>query len=135
MEVAASFKSVDHGTALGDVRQHPQLELGVVSDDELLPFRRYEPVADRVPVLVERRLVLQVRLARRYLPRVHAEAERALYAAVVVCEHLHRQDDAVERRFYAAGDVERLEHHTRHDALLLAFKVVVDTAVLWWVRA
>mmetsp|Transcript_30309 Transcript_30309/g.86515 ORF Transcript_30309/g.86515 Transcript_30309/m.86515 type:complete len:248 (-) Transcript_30309:778-1521(-) len=66
--VPASPQRLDHPGALRHVRQHAELELGVVGDDVCLPRRGDKQIPDLVLVLCELREILQIRRAACQAP-------------------------------------------------------------------
>ena len=97
MEVSALFEGIDHGLALGQMREDSQLELPVVCYDKFLPPFSDECLANLVDVLIERRLVLDVWLTTRKSTRFGVDIYRAMYAAVVVDVPLQRLYESFEQ--------------------------------------
>mmetsp|Transcript_48292 Transcript_48292/g.137179 ORF Transcript_48292/g.137179 Transcript_48292/m.137179 type:complete len:296 (+) Transcript_48292:442-1329(+) len=84
VDVAVAAEHGHHGLTICVVRQDPELELRVVCNDELLTGHRAKSRADRVLVLVQRRLLLEIRTPRRQTAGGRVEIETAVHAAVLV---------------------------------------------------
>lgn len=63
MKVTSEFKSIDHPATVGHVCKDPQLQLPVISDNQLFARTCNKSFSDLVLVLIKGRLVLEIRLA------------------------------------------------------------------------
>jgi hypothetical protein len=63
MKVSAAVEGLNHGLTRCHVSKDAQLQLTIVSHGKRTPHRSLECLADEVSVLLQRRLVLQIRPA------------------------------------------------------------------------
>mmetsp|Transcript_15744 Transcript_15744/g.40064 ORF Transcript_15744/g.40064 Transcript_15744/m.40064 type:complete len:551 (-) Transcript_15744:628-2280(-) len=108
VEVAAALKSIQHAHAARHVRQEPQLQLPVISDDQRLARLDVggEGLSDLVPVLLQGRLILQVWPPGAQPARLGVDVHAAVDSALLALDRVALQgDDEVAQQRVDRGDI------------------------------
>ena len=92
MEVTTQLESLNHLDAISHMREHSQLELSIVSHNQLASLFRNEGLSNLVTVLVQGWLVLEVWLPAREAPRFSVQIHATVNAPLRVWGTLKRND-------------------------------------------